>query len=123
MGSSWLAKKRIEPGKDYQAIKTIKKVSKLHCGLINSRSVSNKAPNIIDTILKNKLHLLILTETWLFSRDIAKMNEITPDGYTLFSKSRDDRRGGGVWIICINEMKCEMKNGDRKFQIFRISTV
>ena len=67
------------------------KVSKLNCGLINSRSVSNKAPNIIATMLKNKLHLLFLTETWLFSDDIAKMNELTPDGYTLFSKGKVNR--------------------------------
>ena len=118
MGSSWLTKKRIEPGKDYQAIKRSTKVSKLNCGLINARSVSNKAPNIIDTILKNRLHLLVITETWLFSGDIAKMNEITPDGYTLFSNPRDDRRGGGVGIICVNETKCVMEESDRKFKSF-----
>ena len=118
VGCTWLTKKRIEPGEDYQAIKTSKKVSKLNRGLIDSTSASNNAPNIIDTILKNNLHLLILTESWLFSGDIAKMNEMTPDRYRLVSKSRDDRRGGGVGIICISEMKCVMKEIGRKFKSF-----
>ena len=45
--------------------------------------------------MEHKLDLLVITETWLHSNDDAKMKEITPDDYKLYSNPRDDRREGG----------------------------
>ena len=57
--------------------------------------MGKKAANIIDLIMEHELDLLVITETWLHSSDDAKMKEITPDDYKLYSNPRDDRRGGG----------------------------
>ena len=88
------------------------------CGLINAISVCNKAPNIINLILEKSLDLPIITETWLFSGDDAKMRDITPEGYCMFSNSRDARRGGGVAIICQNGLICKMKERNDIFESF-----
>ena len=77
----------------------------------------NKAPNIINLTLEKILDLLIITETWLFSGDDAKMRDIIPQGYCMFSNPRDARRGGGVAIICKNGI-CKMKKRNDIFESF-----
>ena len=77
----------------------------LHCALINSRSVGNMVPHIIDLITENKLDFLIITGTWLCDDDIAKVSLIIPNGYTTFTKSRDGRKGGGVAVICRDQFR------------------
>ena len=77
--------------------------------MINARSVGNKAPNIIEFITENNLDILVITETWLFSEEIAKLKAITPGGYEPYSAPRDARNGGGVVIICRNVLKCRIK--------------
>ena len=79
----------------------------LSCALINARSVGNKSSQVLDLIMENNLDILVITETWLFSGEQAKLNMITPEGYISFSKPRDERKGA---IICQNELKCETKN-------------
>ena len=80
------------------------------CALINARSVGNKSSQVLDLIMENNLDILVITEMWLFSGEQAKLNMITPEGYISFSKPRDERKGGGIAIICQNELKCETKN-------------
>ena len=65
--------------------------------------------NIIDLIVEHKLHILVITETWLHSHDDAKMKEITPDGYELHRNLRDSRRSAVVAILCKSNFKCEIK--------------
>ena len=79
----------------------------LSCALINGRSVGNKSSQVLDLIMENNLDIFVITETWLFSGEQAKLNMITPEGYISFSEPRDERKGG---IICQNELKCETKN-------------
>ena len=90
----------------------------LHCTLINSRSVGNKAPHINDLITENKLDFLIISETWLCDDDIAKVSLITPNGYTTFTKSRDGRKGGGVAVICRDQFICSIPENVNDFQSF-----
>ena len=71
--------------------------------------VSNEAASIIELIISRKLDILVITETWLYSDDSAKLREITPPGYQSFSNPRDSRRGGGVAAICRENYKCKMK--------------
>ena len=93
-------------------------ICQIHCALINARSVGNKAPHIIDLLTENELDVLVITETWLFSDESAKVNSITPTGYTTFSKARDDRRGGGVAVICRDWFKCVLNDNSSDFQSF-----
>ena len=90
----------------------------LHCALINSRSVGNKAPHIIDLITENKLDFLIITETWLCDDTIAKVRLITPNGFTTFIKSRDGRKGGGVAVISRDQFRCSIPENVTAFQSF-----
>ena len=78
----------------------------------------NKAPNIINLILEKTLDLLIITETWLFSGDDAKMRDITPEGYCVFSNPRDAWRGRDVAIICKNGIMCKMIERNDIFESF-----
>ena len=86
--------------------------------MINARSVGNKAPNIIEFITENNLDILVITETWLFSEEIAKLKAITPGGYEPYSAPRDARKGGGVGIICRNVLKCKVKEFNCGFHSF-----
>ena len=53
----------------------------MSCALINARSVGNKSSQVLDLIMENNLDILVITETWLFSGEQAKLNMITPEGY------------------------------------------
>ena len=86
--------------------------------MINARSVGNKAPNIIEFITENDLDTLVITETWLFSEEIAKLKAITPGGYEPYSAPRDARNVGGVTIICRNVLKCKVKEFNCGFHSF-----
>ena len=133
MENSWEPKKRVNLGEIHQAINSsdnINKVAKrekqkisvsncsLKCLLINARSVGNKAASIIDLIIETNLDILVIIETWLYSDQDAKMKAITPDGYIMFSNSRDSRKGGGVAIICRRELSCKKLEPLSKFASF-----
>ena len=44
----------------------------LHCALIYSRSVGNKAPHTIELITENDLDLLVIAEMWFLVMRIRK---------------------------------------------------
>lgn len=67
-------------------------------GLINTRSVKNKATQLNEYISDNKLDLVAVTETWLNDGDQVTLGNICPSGYKVISKPRSGR-GGGVAII------------------------
>ena len=60
----------------------------------------------------------MITETWLYSDQDAKMKAITPEGYDIFSNSRDSRKGGGVAIVCRRELRCRIIDSSNKFTSF-----
>ena len=58
----------------------------LRYALINPRSLGNRVPYVIELIIGNDLDLLVITETWLFNNENAKVSLITPNGYTIISR-------------------------------------
>ena len=74
----------------------------ISCGPINIQSVGNKTFEIRDFISDNGLDILMLTETWLYSYEMAKITEMTPDTHTFHHVPRDNRKGGGVGIFVSN---------------------
>ena len=60
----------------------------------------------------------MITETWLYSDQDAKMKAITPEGYDICSNSRDSRKGGGVAIVCRRELRCKIIDSSTKFTSF-----
>ena len=71
------------------------------------------------------MDILVITETWLYSGDDAKLREITPSGYQIVSNPRDTRRGGGVAVICRESYKCEMKTPTdfRSFECLQLELI
>ena len=94
-------------------ISTLKKItptSALSCGVLNCRSVNNKASFIQDTILDFKLDCAALTETWL--SHIEENNRVTisnllPDNYDILHVPRKSR-GGGVGFVFKNHLKTKL---------------
>ena len=68
-------------------------------GLLNVRSLRNKAEFIKDDACENYIGILWLTETWLTDNDAYLMSAIVPHGYTFQHLPRNDRRGGGVGVL------------------------
>ncbi len=76
-------------------------------GCVNARSVRNKSLELCEYIKDQNLDILAITETWLFSHDLAIIRKLTPNGYNLKHEPRNDRQGGGVAIIYREGIKCE----------------
>lgn len=74
--------------------------SNVKFGMVNARSVRNKACSLVDYILDMKFDLFVVTETWLKDIDDAHRAEVTPPGYKLFDHPRPSRPGGGIasWL-------------------------
>ena len=90
-------------------------------GLINCRSVCNKADVVADYIGENDFDIVGLTETWLSNDDKHKdvIASLTPDGYDMVHVPRPNQTtgpGGGVAIL----FKCTYKRG--RFTCYKAET-
>ena len=61
-------------------------------GLLNVRSLRNKADFITDYACENDIDILCLTETWLTDNDASLISAIVPHGYKFQHLPRNDRR-------------------------------
>jgi exonuclease III len=70
-------------------------------GVVNARSIMNKAEAIADHIIDNQLDILAITETWIpVSRsNCPTVKNVAPPGYSITHNPRPNRRGGGVGIV------------------------
>lgn len=57
-----------------------------------------------DYIYERNTDLFAVTESWLTVTDAAVKFECSPDGYKMFSTSRQDRKGGAIALICRSNM-------------------
>ena len=76
-------------------------------GLLNARSVCNKALLIRDQIIDRSLDVLALTEIWNPSN--CTIAELLPPGYEIVHQPRQDKCGGGVAMIARTELRCKLK--------------
>lgn len=88
-------------------IKTKSINNSLKCGVLNARSINNKTEAVVDFILEHKLDVLCVTETWLQASDSFTANSVTPNGFSIVSNPRLNRRGGGVAAIIKNDLGCK----------------
>ena len=86
-------------------------------GLLNVRSLHNKADFITDYARENNIDILCLTETWLTDNDASLIFAIVPHGYKFQHLPRNDRRGGGSVQSFISP--CTIQTVARR--IFRMS--
>ena len=85
---------------------TFKPSKAMNFSLLNVRSLSNKASQVNEYIVDNKIDVMALTETWLLPSDLhgPVINEAIPRGYDFRHVSRGGR-GGGVGVIFKKSLK------------------
>lgn len=74
----------------------MRKIHELSVFYANSRSVLNKIDALRGIACVEDLDIIGVTETWLDIAGKHFLPEVEIDGYTLFHKDREGRRGGGV---------------------------
>ena len=76
---------------------------------INCRSLPKHYDDITSLLssLEHSFGLLAFTETWL---DNGKKSEFNIDGYNIESKSRNNRKGGGVAFAIRNDVRYIIRN-------------
>ena len=88
---------------------------KINVGVLNSRSIVNKAALIHDVITDHRLDMLAVTETWVYddSPDVHK-REAAPKGYSIVHAHRppkagsDRAHGGGVALIHRDDIRVQV---------------
>ena len=66
---------------------------------LNSRSCRNKTTEINDLIIEKNADLVFISETWLKDNDCTITKNLVPPSYSIVSRNRKSRTGGGVAII------------------------
>ena len=61
--------------------------------------MKNKSAEFVDYVTSCKADLFSLTETWLSENDDSHRAEITPTGFKLIDRSRNNRWGGGTVLL------------------------
>ena len=72
---------------------------------MNARSVRNKTTEINDFIIEQNADILLISETWLKDNDVSVTKSLLPPGYSIVSRNRKIRSGGGVAIVYRNCFK------------------
>ena len=90
--------------------KTSSNEGKITIAHLNIRSLKNKEHYLLvkDFVLKQRLDIFAVSETWL-DNSITD-TEIELPGYGLFRLDRDGKRGGGVCAYINKSFKCETVN-------------
>ena len=89
--------------------------------LINCRSVINKTQEIQLKLIRNKLDLCILTETWIKEGDTVTPTRLCPKGYKSLSISRHDKIGGGIAIVYNSELNISSSR-DEPYKTMELSS-
>ena len=72
---------------------------RIKCALLNSQSVCNKTTELRELTVEQGIDVFAITETWLSSTDILKINELVPNTHKFFHTPRNFGQGGGVGIV------------------------
>lgn len=109
-------------------------IRQLKMGLVNARSIVNKAALIHDVIADHGIDLLAITETWVYddSPDVHKY-EAAPVGFSIVHAHRRPRpgaergHGGGVALIHRNDVQLRVSHADpaatRSFELLLVRVV
>ena len=75
----------------------VDKTSTFKYGLLNTRSIRNKAESVYDLVLDKDFDCLAITETWLSSSDQESdiVKSFTPAGYSFIHCARPQYKTGG----------------------------
>ena len=76
-------------------------------GLLNIRSLLNKASSVKDLICDEKRDIMFLTEIWLDSAAADTLALSCPTGYSFMNICREVKKGGGLAIIFSDILICK----------------
>ena len=68
-------------------------------------SLNNESLNILETVLDHKLDILLITETWINDEKSDVLGNLNSNGYTFKNFPREDRKGGGIGLLCSNHLQ------------------
>ena len=89
-----------------KAVKSRKVKNSLSVYYTNCRSILNKIDLLRGMACVEDFDIIALTETWLDMSGKVFNTEVQIDGYTLFHKDRDHRKGGGVALYVRDTLQC-----------------
>ena len=96
-------------------------------GMLNARSVVNKAPLLHSLITDNDLSILTITEMWVKSDDPPViMNGPAPPGYRILHVHRDDPdhiRAGGLAVIHLDTINVQPRKHKINHSLFELQLV
>ena len=84
-------------------LSTCDKDGNISAVVLNARSILPKMNCLKLFVAKNDLDIVMVTETW--GRKAVSDAELALQGYRLFRRDREDRRGGGVAIYCRESLR------------------
>ena len=91
--------------------------------LINTRSINNKAYQLTELLLDQKIDVCCVTETWLREGCGPIIADIKREGYNVISCPRQNKKGGGTAFLCKLD-KCKAKKIIRSdFKTFELLEV
>ena len=94
---------RVLPVNSSFTLPTCDKVRNISAVVFNARSILPKMNYLKMYASNNNLDLIMITETW--GRKAVNDAELALQGYRLFRRDREDRRGGGVAIYCSESLR------------------
>ena len=68
-------------------------------GTVNAMSLNNKSLSILETVLDQKLDILLITETWINDEKADVLGDLNSNGYTFKNFPREDCKGGGIGLL------------------------
>jgi exonuclease III len=90
----------------------------LTIGCVNARSLRNKTCDFFDNITDDNYDICMITETWLDNSDGVLQVEATPSGYCFQHLPRKGRTGGGVGLICTQNMRPQQIQPETSWKSF-----
>lgn len=109
---------------DTETTDHLKEKELLLFGLINSRSLANKASMMREHLVAHDLDLLVVTETWLTNANEDRVKaELLPCGYSMMHRMRQGKRGGGVAIIYKSNLSVKSVNNTSHPSSFELMEV
>ena len=73
-----------------------KSTFELKFGTVNAMSLNNKSLSILETVLDQKLDVLLITETWINDEKAEVLSDLNSNGYTFKNFPREDHKGEGI---------------------------
>jgi len=80
--------------------------NKLTLSTVNTRSLCGKSAELLQHIHEEQIDICVITETWLQPEgDDRARGELRQDGYYLDDVPRTQRKGGGLSLLCRDNLK------------------